>query len=97
LPERLFFASEAYTIPPFSLFHPGTSIFVPIIKRICETTGLNQSLMHIPWHRDVYPITRIKLLTEYLASQSLSRREILQFPKIKHGSTLSASRYNLPD
>src|SRR2546430_8510012 len=40
--------------------------------------------MHIPRSRDVYPITCIKLLCKYLASNSLSRRKILQFPAIKH-------------
>ena len=40
--------------------------------------------MHIPRRHDVYPITRIKLLCKYLASNSISRRKILQFPAIKH-------------
>jgi hypothetical protein len=82
--ERLFFALEAETIPPFSPFHPGTCIFVAIIKRIFDTTSLNEGLMHIPRCPDVYPITRIKLLSTCMASNSLSRCEILQFPEIKH-------------
>src|SRR5947209_20254406 len=84
LAEWLFCALEADTIPPFSPFHPGAFIFVSIVKGIVDTTGFNQCLMHVAGCRDVYPITRIKLLSKYVASNSLSRGEILQFPEIKH-------------
>ncbi len=77
LAQRHFFTGEADAIPPFSLFHPGACVFVSIIKRIFDTTSRHQCLMHIPRGWDVDPITRIKLLSKYLAGNSLSRREIL--------------------